>query len=426
MAQPVEYSWTTIAGSAGVKGSADGTNAEARFNFPAGIAVDGAGTLFVSDFQNHTIRKIVSVGTNWVVSTLVGQALAAGSIDGTNNEARLNRPASLALDSFGNLFWPDVFNHSIREAVPVDTNWVVRTLAGSPPTPGSSDGTNSDARFFSPTGVTVDSTGVLYVVDRNYSLIRQVTPSDTNWVVTTIAGEVRIYGGFVDGTNEVAEFRTPYCIARNNDGILFVTDFGNHAIRQISHLGVDWVVATIANKAGAIGTNDGPASQATFNFPIGITADKAGVLYVADQSNSTIRKLVPTANDWIVSTVGGKALQAGTSDGTNDTARFRNPWGVAVDHAGNLFVTDYSNHTIRKGTLLVAGTVPALQVFRSSDHVVISWPTSASNFVLETSATLSPGALWSLLTNGFVMSGDSFFFTNSPAGPPAFFRLRKQ
>jgi len=96
-----------------------------------------------------------------------------------------------------------------------------------------------------------------------------------------------------------------------------------------------------------------------------------------------------------------------------------------VDNAGNLFVTDYSNHTIRKGTLL-SGAVPVLQVFRSSDQVVISWPTSASNFVLETSATLSPGVLWSPLTNGFVMSGGSFFFTNSSAEPAAFFRLRKQ
>src|SRR6266850_4393157 len=98
-AQSAEYGWTTIAGSAGIKGSADGTNEQARFNFPAGIAVDGAGTLFVADFQNHTIRKIVPLGTNWVVSTLVGQALSPGSVDGTNSDARLNRPSSLAVDS---------------------------------------------------------------------------------------------------------------------------------------------------------------------------------------------------------------------------------------------------------------------------------------------------------------------------------------
>jgi hypothetical protein len=423
-AQSGEYSWTTIAGSAGVIGSADGTNEQARFKSPAGIAVDGAGTLFVADFLNYTIRKIVPVGTNWVVSTLVGQALAAGSVDGTNTDARLNRPASLAVDSSGNLFWPDLFNHTVREAVPVGTNWVVKTLAGMPPVSGSADGTNSDARFFSPSGITLGSNGVLYVVDRNNFTVRQVTPSGTNWVVTTIAGTALVYG-FIDGTNGDAEFDFPYCIARNTDGSLYVTDFGYSAIRQVSQVGADWVVSTIANKAGTNGSADGLAGEATFNSPIGIAADKAGVLYVADQSNNTIRKIVPGATGWVVSTVGGKALQPGAANGTNDVARFTKPWGVAVDKAGNLFVTDSLNHTIRKGTLL-SGAVPALQVFRSSDQVVISWPTSASNFVLETSATLSPGVLWSPLTNGFVMSGGNFFFTNNPAGPPAFFRLRKQ
>src|SRR5207302_9904172 len=140
------------------------------------------------------------------------------------------------------------------------------------------------------------------------------------------------------------EFDYPYCIALNDAGNLYVTDWGNFAIREISSLGADWVVATLANKAGGMGSADGLAGQASFNFPVGIAVDKAGALYVADQNNHTIRKIIPTATNWLVSTVGGLALQPGSVDGTNSAARFWKPWGIAVDSAGTLYVTDYSNH----------------------------------------------------------------------------------
>jgi hypothetical protein len=162
-----------------------------------------------------------------------------------------------------------------------------------------------------------------------------------------------------------------------------------------------------------------------FNGPNGITADASETLYVADQFNHTIRKVAPTNSSWVVSTVAGLALHAGSTDGTGTSARFNGPSGIVVDKAGNLFVADSFNNTIRKGTP-ISTPLPALQILLSATQVVVSWPTAASNLVLETASTLGPGASWTALTNGIVISGNSQFLTNEFGGGAAFFRLRSQ
>src|SRR6266702_836158 len=113
------YSFTTIAGLAGASGSSDGTNSDARFYFPAGIAVDGAGTLFVAEILNHTIRKISMLGANRVVSTVAGLAGETGSADGTNSDARFDHPNGVTVDASGNLFIADHYNQTIRKISPV-------------------------------------------------------------------------------------------------------------------------------------------------------------------------------------------------------------------------------------------------------------------------------------------------------------------
>src|SRR5689334_19104519 len=142
------YTFTTIAGKAGLSGSADGTGSAARFNQPGGMAVDSAGNLYVADGNNNTIRKITLVGTNWVVTTLAGKAGASGSADGTNGAARFNGVADLAMDRAGSLYVVDAVTDTIRKVTPMGTNWVVTTLAGEAGDAGSADGTNSAARVF--------------------------------------------------------------------------------------------------------------------------------------------------------------------------------------------------------------------------------------------------------------------------------------
>jgi len=407
-----------------VSGNTDGTNALARFYYPAGIAVDGSGNLFVAEILNHTIRKITPIGTNWVVSTVAGMHGVPGSADGTNIDARFDHPNGVAVDSWGNLFVADHYNHTIRKIAPLGTNWAVSTLAGLAGARNHDDGTNSEARFYSPTGIAVDSADHLYVADTANFTIREVAPVGTNWVVGTPAGLALNYG-FVDGTNDEARFDYPYDVTVSSAGKLYVSDWGNHAIREMIRQGPDWAVNTIAGFSGVMGSADGTGTKAKFDFPNGIAADMEGNLYVADQDNDTIRRITPpTRTDWMVSTIGGLALQTGNADGTGGNARFNRPWGIAVDGAGNLFVTDYANHVIRKG-VPPWGATPTLQIQLSASQVILSWATSATNFILETSGALSSSAIWTRLTNGVTISGESLIVSNRLDAATAFYRLRK-
>ncbi len=423
-AQP--YTFTTLAGLAGVSGAADGTNTAARFYRPSGLALDASGNIYVADLLNHTIRKIAPVGTNWAVSTLAGLAGVLGAADGMNDQARFDHPSAVAVDTANNLLITDNYSHTIRKIAPVGTNWVVSTVAGLAWAAGSADGTNSDARFRDPQAIVVDGNGRLYVTDRLNCTVRALTPVGTNWVVSTLAGRPMVnYGGFKDGRNGAAEFNLPFGISRHSGGNLYVADFGNNAIRKISPDGPDWVTTTVAGFSGNTGSDDGPARQAMFNSPNGIAVDAAETLYVADQFNSTIRKVAPDRNSWVVSTLGGVALAPGTNDGVGVSARFYRPWGIALDGAGNLYVADSQNNTIRRGMPPSAPT-PALGILLVGNQAILSWSITASNYVLETAEALGPGASWAVLTNGVAVAGDNYVLTNDVGLAMRFFRLRGQ
>ena len=160
---------TTLAGTAGVYGSTDGTGAAAQFNFPTGITRDTSGNLYVADRYNYIIRKIV-VSTG-VVTTLAGTAGENGSNDGTGAAARFYSPNGVTCDTSGNLYVTDSFNYTIRKIIA--STGVVTTRAGTPRAIGSADGTGADARFYFPDGITWDTSGNLYVADTNNSTIRK-------------------------------------------------------------------------------------------------------------------------------------------------------------------------------------------------------------------------------------------------------------
>jgi sugar lactone lactonase YvrE len=170
---------TTLAGSAGQQGSTDDTGSVARFKNPTGLTVDASGNVFVADFGNSTIRKITQAG---VVTTLAGSPGLEGSADGTGSAARFQLPGDVAVDADGNLWVADTNNQTIRQITP---SGVVTTLAGSVPDSGSRDGAGSGAQFRQPTKIAVDANGNLYVTDTNNATIRKIAP---NGLVTTLAG----------------------------------------------------------------------------------------------------------------------------------------------------------------------------------------------------------------------------------------------
>jgi hypothetical protein len=418
--QAQSYRFTTIAGYPGAATSSDGTNSDARFNFPSGIAVDAAGNVFVGDTSNNTIRKLTPIGADWVVTTIAGLGGSPGSADGTNTDARFYNPNGVAVDAGGNLYVVDHRNHTIRRMTPVGGDWVVTTIAGTAGVKGWANGTNGAAQFWSPTGICVDRNTNLFVADSSNYTIRKIMPVGTNWVTTTIAGWAN-NPGFANGVNTSAQFNAPYDVAVDNEGNLYVPDYYvNNVIRKISPVGSNWVVSTIAGTAGTQGSQDGMNANASFHWPIGIAVDAVGNLFVTDQFNNTIRQITPLGSDWETTTVGGLALSKGSNDGIDTNARFYEPWGIKVDSAGNLFVVDWHNSTIRMG---VPG--PAVQITLSGSQAVIAWPSSATNYVLEASGDVGPAATWTSLTNGIRTVGLHFVFTNNVNGAAAFYRLRK-
>ncbi len=347
------YRFTSIAGQPGQVGNADGTNAGAQFGSPSHLGLDTNGNLYVCDRGNQTIRLVKRLGTNWVVTTVAGLAGQAGSVDGTNSDARFYNPSGVVADGAGDLYISDWYNHTIRRATLVETNWVVTTIAGTTNTSFTPfyDGTNSGARFGGPSAGTLDQAGNLYVPDTDFNTIRKVAPIGTNWVVTTIAG-LKGWSGSSDGTNATARFSYPSGVAMDATGNLYVTDQSNNTIRRMTSEGTNWIVTTIAGLAGAPGNADGTNSDARFNGPGALAVDSRGAIYVSDTWNNTIRKITPVGTNWVVTTIGGQAGHSGYADGVGNAALFWIPNGIAVDRAGNLYVVDLANSIIRLGVPL--------------------------------------------------------------------------
>ena len=420
---------TTIAGSAGNAGNVDGLKGAARFNTPSGIAVDGAGNLWVGDNANQTIRKITPGG---LVSTAGGAAGVVGHADGVGAAATFGFPTCMAADGAGNIYIADTANNTIRKgsvallaptvtsqkfnrsvsvggtttfsvtakgSAPLSYQWlrngavingatnatftvtkttladyagysvVVRnaygqttnqvgvlavapssysftTYAGA--TPATVDGPRNVAKFDYPGGMGVDGLGNVYVTGDG--LVRKIA---ANGQVTTIAG----------GENSSAvAVNWPADVVGDATGTIYAVDNANATILKITPSGS---LSILAGSAGVVGSSDGAGSTARFNYPVGITLDKQGTIYVADTLNQLIRKVTPAGE---VTTIAGAAGIVGSADGAGGAARFNNPGNLAVDGAGNLYVADTGNWTIRKitstgevTTLLTGGFGPATE-----------------------------------------------------------------
>jgi len=266
---------TTLAGS-GSQGSADGTGIAAEFSFPQGVGVDTSGNVYVADTTNRKMRKITPAG---VVGTLAGGAANYPGVDGTGALASFAAPYGAAVDIAGNIFVADVTK--IRKITP---EGVVTTLAGSDAI-GSTNGTGVEASFNSPCGIAIDVSGNVYVADTDNNMIRKITPAGA---VTTLAGSGN--QGSAEGTGTEASFYRPKDVTVDSLGNLYVADYGNNKIRKITQSGV---VTTFAG-SGNQGSAEGTGTEASFYQPKGVTVDSLGNLYVADYGNNKIRKITPS------------------------------------------------------------------------------------------------------------------------------------
>lgn len=358
---------STLAGKAGESGSADGA-ATARFNGPAAIAVDSLGNLYVADSSNHLIRKVSSAGA---VTTLAGVAGQVGNTDGGVGVGRFSGPSAVAVSPLGVVYVADTYNHTIRA---VAADGTVSTVAGLAGASGSADGTGSTARFSFPSGIAYSPDGYLLVADTFNHTIRKV---QINGTVTTLAGQAGSQGS-VNLTGTAARFSLPNSLAIDGSGNVYITDSGSHVIRRMEPT---LAVTTLAGTAGSAGSADGTGAVARFSQPSGIAVDSAGVVYVADTLNQTIRRITSLG---VVSTLAGSAGQAGSADGVIAAARFRQPTGLAIDSAGVIYIADTRNHLVRRSGVAQA---PSISVHPQSTVAAVG---GSASFSVTAAGTPAP------------------------------------
>lgn len=333
IAQKASSVVSTYAGS-GNRSFADGRASSAAFNFPEGIAVDKAGNVYVADPANNRIRKI---DLNGMVSTYAGNG-TAGYANGRADTAQFNEPNSVAVDDSGNVYVGERSGYRLRKIL---TTGFVITLSGNG-TPGYLDGKGSNARFSGFEGLAVDKQGNVYVADAGSNLIRKVSPTGAT---TTFSGSGFAYN--LDGPPNVTCFNNPVGLAVDKDGNVYVADQGNYAIRKLNPGGFS---STLAGRIDTtrFGYADGPARVAKFGRSLGgLAVDSLGFVYVVDKLNQVIRKIDQAGN---TSTLAGVPLTNGNTDGPGIVAKFYSPSSIASNGAGLLFLSDTRNNTIRKIT----------------------------------------------------------------------------
>jgi sugar lactone lactonase YvrE len=290
---------TTVAGSPGQSGSANGPGSAARFNAPTGIAVDAAGNIYVADKDNHTIRKISVEG---VVTTLAGIDGQAGDSDGTGSEARFSQPWGIAWDRKDILYVTDSTGYRVRK---VTTAGVASTLLYP--------AAHNDTQLRGPHGIKLDAAGNLYFTDFQHVPMSQLPPKTppnnsatirkydfSTGLLSTIAGAA-YSDGYYDAIGSGAAFRAPRGLTVDAEGNVFVADSGNSLIRKVTPAGV---VTTYAGPSAASFT-------VALNAPADLIASASGDLYVVDTDNHVIRKLSKAG---VATVYAGKEGEAGAAD----------------------------------------------------------------------------------------------------------------
>lgn len=368
---PQNYTITTIAGTGTAGFAGDGGSAtSAQFSGPCNVLLDSSGNLYVSDSVNHRVRKFAPGGS---ISTVAGNGTAGYSGDGkAAGEAELTNPCGLALDSSGNLYIADYGNDVVRKV----TGANISTVAGNNIQGfGGDTGPATSANLFHPTGVTVDSTGQIYIADSGNHCIRLV---DKDGNIKTVAGTTVAGRSGDGGPATKATLNNPEAVLLDGAGNYYIADTLNGVIRLVTS---DGNIKTVAGTSVNGFSGDGLATAAQLNYPKSIARDSAGNLFIADDLNNRIRVLTPDGNLWTIAGMGAPG-----NYGDNGLARLAllgYPSGVQVDSNGRVYFVDAGNNTIR---LLTPGATgdPTLPVISGGGVI------SPTNF--GASQTAAPGA----------------------------------
>ncbi len=337
---------------------------QADLYLPTGVAVDGMGDLFIADSHHNRVREVYASGPNaGKITTVAGDGTAGYDSTATvATSTSLNVPGGVAIDGAGNLYIADTNNNVIREVNL--TTGSIRTVAGTS-TPGYTGDTGpaTAAELNSPQGITVDIEGDLYIADTGNNAVREVNASTQ--VISTIAGDPTGAPGFSGdgGLATAARLNAPYSVALDSAGNLYIPDSGNNRVRRIDTTG--HINTYAGNGTPAYLGDGGAATAAELYSPLGVACDPAGNVYIADARNYVVRKVnaltgkisTVAGNNGVTTYGDGKTTftygngQSGENfagNGIATGAGIYAPYGVAVDSAGNLLIAEYFDHLVRE------------------------------------------------------------------------------
>jgi streptogramin lyase len=389
----------TQSGMGGYSGDG-GPATSAQLFYPLGVAFDGAGNLYIADQENLVVRKVTPAGT---ITTVAGShTLGLSGDGGPATSAKFLSVTAVAADGAGNLFVADYQAGVIRKVTPGGT---ISTVAGDYSLGfgyGGDGGPATSAQLWYPIGIAVDGVGNIYIADEVNQVIRKVVPGGT---ITTVAGNNNLNHGYSGdgGPATAAQLWNPEAVAVDGAGNLYIADWGNSVIRKVTPNGMITTVAGVAGQYGYSGDN-GPATAALLYSPTGVAVDGAGDLYIVDYWNFVIRKV---STSGIITTVAGLYQCCkgpgnlpyggyGGDGGPATSARLDGAWGIALDPLGNLYIADQFNNLVRKvdvsdppsltfattsvGAMSAAQDVTLLNV--GNAPLTVSQISTASNFSL--------------------------------------------
>ena len=375
-----------IAGSIGYSGDG-GPATAAQLDYPFGVAVDLKGNVYIVDTYNHAIR-MVSVDTN-IITTVAGFGSYGYSGDGgPATSATMNQPEDVAVDVQGNIYIADTENNAIRMVTKSTGN--ITTVAGAGSIGNSGDGGPATSAMLNhPYGVAVDVQGNIYIADTNNNVIRKVNIS--TGIITTVAGFIGSYGYVDGGPATLATLFSPTAVAVDVHGNIYIVETVYTVIRMVNiSTGNITTVAGIFGSSGYSG-DGGLATAAQLNNPQGVAFDTAGNIYIADYGEGSIR---------MINSSTGIITSVATGIGA---------YGVAVDLKGHVYIADRDNDIIQ----MIALTAPTSSFRPARTNSSTATPIFASTKTSAAKPRTSPTLLAYLFISPFICFLGQLFFSSS-------------
>jgi DNA-binding beta-propeller fold protein YncE len=386
------FNIAAFAGTGAFGASGDGGSATAAtLKEPRGVAVDGAGNVYIADSEAHAIRRVNAQGT---ISLFAGTGAKGFAGDGgAAAAARFNNPNGLAVDVARNLLYvADTDNHRIRRIDLASGN--ITTFAGTGVAGLGSDGSTASATLNYPTGVAVDGAGSVYVADTGNNRVVKIA----NNALATLAGNGQV-GSSGDGAAPAqAKLNQPTGVAVTSDGgMVFVADRGNNRVRKIT---ANTITSFAGNGTAASSGDGGQATAAALNAPTDVLVDGSGNVFITDTDGERIRKV--NASDGVISTVAGNGAPGNTGDeGLATSATLNTPTAIARNaSSGVIYFCDTGN--LRARRLLMAGPVNRSPVPDAVGNVILSKSQSVNVALSASDADGDPVTFTLVPALGFV------------------------